>query len=64
MNRNQTTVEMTAFNGVGGPFLTLQPQRVDVPPRDAFKCRDGVGADSLVRLRMPGTEPKIAGVLS
>jgi len=44
------------------PLLAYERQLVGIFSADAFKCRDGVGADALVRLRMPGTEPQIARV--
>ncbi len=43
-------------------MLALKPQRIDVLPGDTFERRDGVGANALMRLRMPGAEAKIAGV--
>jgi hypothetical protein len=61
-NRNQATVEVTALDGAGRPLLTLQTQRIDVLPRDAFERRNRVGADPLMRLRVPGAQPEIAGV--
>ncbi len=51
---------MAILDGVGRPLLALQPQRVDVLPRDAFERRDGVGADPLMRLRMDGAQVKVA----
>ena len=62
MDRHETLVEIAGADGVGGLLLALKPQRVDVPPGDAFEGRDGVGANALMRLRMPGAETKIAGV--
>ncbi len=52
MNRNEALVEVAVPDGVGGLLLALEPKPVDVLPRDAFERRDGVGADTLMRLRM------------
>ena len=53
---------MAALDGVGRLLLALKPEPIDVLPRDAFERRNGVGANALMRLRMPGAQAKIAGV--
>ncbi len=53
---------MAALDGGIGALLALQPERVDILPRNAFHCRDRIGADALMRLRMPGAQAQIAGV--
>ena len=53
---------MAALDGGGRALLAFEAELVDVLPRDAFQRRDRVGADALMRLRMPGAQAKIAGV--
>ena len=53
---------MAALDRGVGALLALEPKRVDVLPRNAFHRRDRVGADALMRLRMPGAQTQIAEV--
>ena len=53
---------MTALDGGCRTFLALEPELIDILPRDAFERCDRIRADTLMRLRVPGTQAKIAGV--
>ena len=53
---------MSALDGGRRPLLALEAEFIDVLPRNTFKRRHRVGADALMRLRMPGAQAKIAVV--
>src|SRR5262245_60347812 len=58
----EALLEVTALDRRAGALLAFQPKRVDILPRDAFHGSDRIGADALMRLRMLGTEAKIARI--
>src|SRR5436190_24077702 len=60
-NGDQALLEMAALDRGVRTLLAFQPEGIDVLPRNAFHGRDRIGADALMRLRMPRTEAKIAG---
>ena len=62
MNRNQALVEIAGLDGGGGLLLAFEPEPVDVLPRNAFERCNSVGADALMRLRMPGAQAKVASI--
>ncbi len=51
---------MAALDGGIGALLALQPERIDILPRNAFQGRDRIAADALMRLRMLGAQTQIA----
>src|SRR5471030_1818338 len=51
-HRNQTAIKETALNRAGGAPLALQRQGVEVGAAYFFQGRDGIGAHTLVRLRV------------
>ena len=53
---------MAALDGGRRPLLAFEAEFIDILPRDAFQRRHRVGADALMRLRMPGAQAKIAVV--
>ena len=59
---HEALLEVAALDGGVRTLLAFEPERVDVLPRDAFHGRDRIGADALMRLRMPGAQAQIAGV--
>ena len=62
MNGNEALAEMAALDGGSRSLLAFQSELVDVLPRNAFEGCDRVGANALVRLRMPGTQAQVAGI--
>ena len=56
INRHEALVEITIGDRVRRPLLAFQPEPVDILSRDAFQRRHRVGADALMRLRMPGAQ--------
>src|SRR4029077_20561576 len=47
MDRYQAFVEMTALDGGCRTFLALEPELIDILPRDAFERCDRIRADTL-----------------
>ena len=62
VDRHEALVEMAALDGGRRPLLAFEAELIDILPRDAFQRRHRVGADALMRLRMPGAQAKIAVV--
>ena len=62
VDRHQALVEMAALDGGGRPLLAFEAELIDVLPRDALERRHRVGADALMRLRVPGAQAKVAVV--
>ncbi len=61
-NRHQALVEMSALDCGCRPLLALEAEFVDNLARDALKRRHRIGANALMRLRMPGAQAKITVV--
>ena len=53
---------MAVADGVVGALLALIGERVEGFARDVLECRDGVGADALMALRMMGAQALVTGV--
>ena len=53
---------MAALDGRRRPLLAFEAQFIDILPRDALERCHRIGADALMRLRMLGTEAKVAVV--
>ena len=62
VDRHEALIEMAVPDRVVGALLALQRQGVDVFAGDAFEGGDGVGADALVRLRVPRAQAQVAVV--
>src|ERR1700732_3450537 len=59
---DQTAIEKTALDGAAGAPLAFQGQGVDVGTTDVFQGRNGVGAHTLVRLRVKRAQTLVAPV--
>ncbi len=62
IDRHQGAVEAALADRLVGALLADQGQLVQGLPRDALQRGDGVGADALVALRMPGPQAQVAAV--
>ena len=62
IDRHEALVEMAALDGSRRPLLAFEAELIDILPRNAFERRDRIGADALMRLRMPGAQAQIAVV--
>ena len=62
IDRNEALLEVSALDRGIGALLAFQPECIDVLPRNAFEGGDRIGADALVRLRMPRAQAQIAVV--
>ena len=60
IDRYQLAIEMAILNGVVGTLLADISQRVNRFTVNAFQRRNRIGAHTLVRLRMLGTQARIA----
>ena len=60
VNRHQAPVEMAALDRGSRALLAFQTQRIDIPSGNALERRHRIGADALMRLRVPGAQTKIA----